>query len=112
MIYYLLLVFSSLLTALAQIVFKIGAKRLDLDKGISFNIRNKYLLVGLLLFSVCPFLSIAAMRVIDFSIFYSFTALNYFFIMLFSIIILKEKVDKFKIAGNCLIVVGIIIFSI
>jgi len=52
------------------------------------------------------------MRVIDFSVFYSFTALNYFFIMVFAWKILKEDIDKWKAVGNFLVIVGIVIFNL
>jgi len=52
------------------------------------------------------------MRVIDFSDFYSFTALSYVFIMFFCWKILKEDIDKLRIIGNLLVIAGVIIFNL
>ncbi len=52
------------------------------------------------------------MRFMEFSIFYSFTALNYLFIMFFSWKILKEKFDILRILGNVLVIIGVIIFNL
>jgi uncharacterized membrane protein len=52
------------------------------------------------------------MRVIDFSDFYSFTALSYVFIMLFSWRILKEDIDRLIVIGNFLVIAGVIVFNL
>ena len=59
-----------------------------------------------------PVLSVTTMRFMEFSIFYSFTALNYLFIMFFSWKILKEKFDRLRIIGNVLVIIGVIIFNL
>lgn len=110
--YIFLAVIVQFLVALAQVILKIGAKKVDFKKPFIYNLKNKYLLISVFLFLLVPVLSIIAMRVIDFSNFYSFTALSYFFIMLFSWGILKEDIDRLRITGNLLVIAGVIIFNL
>jgi len=111
-LYIFLAVFVQLLVALAQLNLKIGSTRVSLNRPFISNLKNKHLLVSIFLFLLVPVLSIVIMRVIDFSVFYSFTALNYFFIMLFSWKILKEDIDRFRVIGNLLVIIGVVVFNL
>jgi len=113
MAYYILLaVFIQFLVAYGQYHLKVGSRRLDLKKNLAFNIKNWNLVFAIILFLLITVLSIVTMRFMEFSIFYSFSALNYLFIMFFSWKILKEKFDRLRILGNVLVVVGVIIFNL
>ena len=113
MAYYILLaVFIQFLVAYGQYHLKVGARRLDLKKDLAFNIRNWNLVLAIILFLLVTALSVVTMRFMEFSIFYSFSALNYLFIMFFSWKILKEKFDLLRILGNVLVVIGVIIFNL
>lgn len=112
MLYIFLAIAIQFLIALAQVILKMGAVRLDLKKPFLYNLKNKYLIISVFLFLLVPILSIITMRVLDFSNFYSFTALSYFFIMLFSWRILKEDIDKLRVIGNVLVIAGVIIFNL
>lgn len=111
-IYYLLAILVSVLASLGQVNFKKGAQNIDIKKPFAYNLKNKYLIIGMVLFLLSPALSVFIMMFIDFSVFYTFTALNYFFIMIFSYKILNEKIGRLKIIGTSLIILGIIIFNI
>jgi len=113
MAYYILLaVFIQFLVAYGQYHLKVGARRLDLKKDLAFNIKNRNLIFAIILFLLITVLSIVTMRFMEFSIFYSFSALNYLFIVFFSWKILKEKFDRLRILGNVLVVIGVIIFNL
>jgi len=112
MLYIFLAVIIQLLVALAQLILKMGATRIDFNESLVYNLKNKYILISIFLFLLVPVLSIITMRVIDFSNFYSFTALSYFFIMIFSWRILKEDIDKLRIIGNLLVIAGVIVFNL
>ena len=113
MAYYILLaVFIQFLVAYGQYHLKVGSRRLDLKKDLVFNIKNWNLIIAIILFLTTTVLSIITMRFMEFSIFYSFTALNYLFIMFLSWKILKEKFDRLRILGNVLVIVGVIIFNL
>ncbi|MEA2016422.1 MAG: EamA family transporter [Actinomycetota bacterium] len=112
MLYISLAVIVQFLVALAQVILKIGAKGVDFKKPIFYNLKNKYLLLSIFLFLLVPVISVITMRVIDFSNFYSFTALGYFFIMVFSWKVLKEDIDKLRIIGNILVIAGVVVFNL
>ena len=42
----------------------------------------------------------------------SFTALNYLFIAILAKMYLKEKIDKSKIIGNLIIIIGILVYNL
>jgi len=111
-LYISLAVIVQFLVALAQAVLKIGAKKVDFKKPFFYNLKNKYLILSIFLFVLVPVISVITMRVIDFSNFYSFTALGYFFIMIFSYAILKEDIDRLRIIGNLLVIAGVVIFNL
>lgn len=111
-LYISLAILIQFLVALSQVIFKIGALKVDFKKPLVYNIKNKYLLTSIFLFLLVPVLSIITMRVIDFSDFYSFTALSYVFIMLFSWKILKEDIDRLIVIGNFLVIAGVIVFNL
>lgn len=111
-LYISLAILIQFLVALLQVIFKIGALKVDFKKPLVYNLKNKYLLASIFLFLIVPVLSIITMRVIDFSDFYSFTALSYVFIMLFSWKILKEDIDRLIVIGNFLVIAGVIVFNL
>ena len=110
--YILLAVFIQFLVAYGQYHLKVGSRRLDLKKDLAFNIKNWNLVLAIILFLIITVLSIVTMRFMEFSIFYSFTAINYLFIMFLSWKILKEKFDRLRILGNVLVIIGVIIFNL
>jgi small multidrug resistance pump len=110
--YIILAVFIQFLVAWAQYNLKISARRLDFKKGAAYNIKDLNLCFAIFLFLLVPVLSILVMRFMEFSIFYSFTALNYMFIMFFSWQMFKEKFDRFRIIGNVLVIIGVIVFNL
>lgn len=112
MLYISLAVIVQFLVALAQVILKIGARRVDFKKPIFYNLKNRHLLLSIFLFLLVPVISVITMRVIDFSNFYSFTALSYFFIMVFSWAILREEIDRLRIIGNLLVIAGVVIFNL
>ncbi len=113
MVYYIILaVFIQLLVAYSQYNLKIGSRKLDLKKDLAYNLRNYNMILAIFLFLLVPVLSVFVMRFMEFSIFYSFTAFNYIFIMLFSWKLLKEKFDKLRIIGNILVIIGVVIFNL
>jgi drug/metabolite transporter (DMT)-like permease len=111
-LYISLAILIQFLVALSQVIFKIGALKVNFKKPLVYNLKNKYLLTSIFLFLLVPVLSIITMRVIDFSDFYSFTALSYVFIMLFSWKILKEDIDRLIVIGNFLVIAGVIVFNL
>jgi small multidrug resistance pump len=110
--YIILAMLIQFLVAWAQYNLKIGARRLDFKRGAVYNIKNLNLYFAVALFLLVTILSILVMRFMEFSVFYSFTALNYMFIMFFSWKMFKEKFDRFRIIGNVLVIIGVIVFNL
>jgi len=73
---------------------------------------DRHLILGSAFFGMSVVLSIIALKFIDFSAYYSFTALNYLFISVLSKIYLKEWIDQRKIIGNLIIISGILVYNL
>ncbi|MDD5622910.1 MAG: EamA family transporter [Actinomycetota bacterium] len=111
-LYIFLAILIQFVVALSQVILKIGARKVNFKEPLMRNFKNKHLIVSIILFLIVPVLSVITMRVIDFSDFYSFTALSYVFVMLFCWRILKEDIDRLRIIGNILVVAGVIIYNL
>jgi undecaprenyl phosphate-alpha-L-ara4N flippase subunit ArnE len=104
-----LLVLVSLLTAVGQICFKKAAvSRCPLWQ----KFMHPHFVVGVVLFLGCPVISSLAAKVVDFSLMYAMTSLNFVFVLLLSRWVLKEQVDWPKIAGVCTIVIGLLVMVV
>jgi len=107
--YYIIAVAAPALSSVAHIMFKTFAIATHRPGWRGFV--DKRLITGTFLFSLSSIISIISMTVVDFSAFFSFTALSYPFISILSRIVLKETIDKRKIIGNAVIVIGIILYN-
>ena len=108
--FYAVAVIATIFASIGHICFKKFALK---GKIMSLAmLMNRHLVVGTILFGSSVILSIIALKFIDFSAFYSFTALNYLFISVLSKIYLKERIDKKKIIGNLIIIVGILVYNL
>ena len=107
--YKLLLILTSGLSSMGQICLKASARRRNGMMKSLFDIR---FLTGIALFISCPPLSIIAARHVDFSILYIMTALGFPFVMLFSKLILGEAIDRYKMGGTLLILIGVVISNL
>ena len=102
----LLLMLVAMLTGIGQICFKKVAVR-----GISLWKKTVHpvFIFGALIFIVCPILSSLAATVIDYSILYGMTSLNYLVVLVLAHVIMKESLDVFKVSGVAVIVVGLLV---
>lgn len=107
---YALAVAACLFASLGQVCLKIFAVKVRTPTLASFF--NIHLAFGVPLFITSAILGIIALRVLDFSVYYSVTVLNYLFISAFSKKLLKEEIDKRKIIGNLMIIAGLIVYSL
>ena len=102
----LLILFTTLLTSSAQILWKIGSATL------SFNIvnilTNYYLIGGILLYIVGGVLLILSFRGGEVSVLYPIIAMSYIWVSLLSVKFLRETVNGWKGIGIILIIVGIV----
>jgi len=108
--FYAVAVAVAIFTSFGHICFKTFA--LKNKTALPASLLDRHFALGIMLFGSSVILSIIALKFIDFSAFYSFTALNYLFISVLSKIYLKERLDKSKIIGNMIIIVGILVYNL
>ncbi len=106
--YYLFLLGSVVLASVSQILLKISAKK---SHG-SFleEYLNGFVIVGYALLAGSTLMTIAAYRGIEFKNGPIIEALGYILVMALSYFILKEKINKRRIIGYILILVGVAFF--
>lgn len=106
--YYLFLLGSVVLASVSQILLKISAKKLHGSFWEEYL--NGFVIVGYALLAGSTLMTIAAYRGIEFKNGPIIEALGYILVMALSYFILKEKINKRKIIGYILIVVGVAFF--
>lgn len=111
MVKYFVIVFvSGILSSFSQILLK---KSAEIKRT---NILGEYLnpcvIAGYAITVICMLLMVLAYRGIPFKYGAVLESLVYLYIMILSRLLLKEKLTKKKIAGNIIIVIGVIIFSL
>jgi drug/metabolite transporter (DMT)-like permease len=109
MLTYVLAVLAPLLASVGQILLKraavrggrlLGAPRYTLE-----------LLLGAVLFGTSAVAGVLCMRVLEFSAFYSMTALSYVFIAVLAHFHLRERFDRAKVAGSIITIAGVFIYN-
>lgn len=102
---------SSFLAAISQILLKLSAKKNH--KNWIMEYINPFVISGyLLLLLLTMIMNIYAYSGIDYKFGPILTTTSYIFVVILSIYILKEKLNKNKIIGISLILIGIVIFNI
>ena len=105
----LLVLFTTLLTSSAQILWKIGSADLRFD--ILSILTNYYLIGGILLYIVGGTLIIIAFRGGEVSVLYPIIAMSYIWVSLLSVKFLGEIMNEFKWAGISSIIMGIFLIG-
>ncbi len=101
----LLVLFTTLLTSSAQLLYKKGADILTYD--IIGILTNYYIIVGILLYAIGGILIIIAFRGGEVSVLYPIIATSYIWVSLLSIKFLGEIMNLFKWIGIISIILGI-----
>ena len=102
----LLVLFTTLLTSSAQILYKLGSATLTFD--IVSILTNYYLVGGIVLYAVGGTLMIVSFRCGEVSVLYPIIATSYIWVSWLSIFFLNEKMNAFKWFGVAFIIFGII----
>ncbi len=108
--YYLIMLFSGLLSSFAQILLKKSAG--ITRTSILTEYFNVYVIAGYGLTAFCMLLTMFAYRGVPFKYGAALESLTYLYIMVLSRILLGEKLTKRKVTGNLIIVCGVILFSL
>lgn len=84
-------------------------KRSSETFGLSFKglFRNKDLVIGILFYAFGTIVFIPALKGGDLSVLYPLVATSYIFVSLYSIKLLKERMNKYKWVGILLIMLGV-----
>lgn len=105
-----IMVFGVLIAALSQIILKKAAmKHYDTWLG---QYLNAPVIFAYFVFFVSSFCSVVALKVLPLSLMPVWNASSYFFVTLFAYLIMKEKPNKKKLIGLCVLLAGIVIFSL
>jgi small multidrug resistance pump len=106
----LLFLLSTLISSFSQILLKKSAQRIYPNRIREYL--NPLVIIAYFLFFGCTILVAYSYRGISISLGPVLEASAYIYIMLLSLLFLKETITVKKIVGNLLIVVGICIFSV
>lgn len=102
----LLVLFTTLLTSSAQLLWKKGSAALAFS--IPGILANYYLLAGILLYAVGGIIIIISLRGGEVSVLYPIIATSYIWVSLLSVKFLGESMNAFKWMGIIAIIAGII----
>src|SRR3989344_5628760 len=101
----LLVLFTTLLTSSAQILWKIGSESLKPD--LMSVLTNYPLIMGLFLYAIGGGLLIISLRGGEVSVLYPIIATSYIWVSLMSIYFLNEQMNLWRWAGIFVIIAGI-----
>ena len=101
----LMVLFTTLLTSSAQILWKIGSRTLELN--FASILSNYYFLGGILLYVIGGILLIVSLRGGEVSVLYPIIATSYIWVSLLSTRFLNESMNFFKWGGVLTIIAGI-----
>lgn len=107
--YFVIAICSGILSSFSQILLKKSTEKEGTSViGEYFNL---YVIAGYAIMMLCMLLTVIAYRGLPFKYGAVLESLIYFYIMILSKLFLKEKLTKKKIAGNIVIGIGVIVFS-
>ena len=106
-----LILCSSVLTSLAQIMYKLTAERLIFTNILSY-ITNYPFIFGLFLYGAAGILLIKAFKYGEVTFLYPIFASSYILVILISRYLFNEPITSYKIIGVLMIILGIALISI
>ena len=105
-----LVLFASFLGGLGAIFLKLGSEMFALTvRGVFYNIK---LVIGITCYALSVVLFVPALRGGEVSILYPMVATSYIWASLFSVVMLKEKINAKKWLSILCIMIGIAFLSI
>lgn len=108
--YVFLFLISVLISSISQVILKTSANE-EHDNKLK-EILNVKVFFAYGLFFAATLLTILAYRKVPLSMGAVLETTGYVYIAFFGRFILKEKMNKYKIFGNLLVIIGIIVFSL
>ena len=109
--YYIIAYIAAILTAISQILLKIGATRYSKSSIVKFYL-NKFVISGYCIFFIVTLMNLFAYKFIDLKSYIFIYPATIVSVLLLSRIILHEEFDKKKYGGVAIVIIGIIIFNL
>lgn len=106
--YSFLILITAFGSAVSQILLNLSNRKEH--KGRIFEYLNPYVIGSYGILAIVLVANAYIMQFVQLKIAHALAATTYFFVMILSRIILKEKITKNKLIGNLLILLGITIF--
>ncbi len=97
----------SVVGAFGALFLKKGAKSISLRRPVNFNI-----LLGGVLYVIATVFFVLGLRQSPLSFFYPLTSALYLFAAILGFYILREEINRYKLLGICLVIIGIILNSL
>lgn len=102
-----MIVVFTVIAAVAQPLFKIGANRLSGNPSLAGLVTDIPLIAGLALYGLGSVLMILALRHGELSVLYPIISLSYVWVAILSVLIFHEKMTPVRISGIATIIVGV-----
>ena len=109
-VYIGIFIVSVMISSFSQVLLKMSANIERKNK--IFEYLNKYVIIAYAILMLSLFLTMIAYRKVNLSLGAILEALGYVVVAIMSKIFLKENINKKKMLGMCIIITGIIIFTV
>jgi len=106
-----LVIAFTLLAAAAQVLFKFGTNHLNQHPSLLGLLTNFPLMGGLALYGIGSAMMIIALRHGELSILYPLISLSYVWVAILSVVIFRETMNPYKIAGISVIIAGVAVMG-
>jgi drug/metabolite transporter (DMT)-like permease len=107
-----LIVLFTIIAAIAQPLFKIGANSLPAKVSIGGVVTDLPLIAGLALYGLGSILMIWALRHGELSVLYPLISLSYVWVAILSVVIFRDKMTSLRISGIATIIAGVSVLGI
>lgn len=112
------MIINTLIGATGSLFLKKGAAKFHINirvgiiKLIMDTIKNWEIILGVFLYFISSILFLYLLKTEDLSLLYPITALSYVFVTILSIYVLREKMNRYKLFGISLIILGVVLVTI
>lgn len=106
-----LVIAFTVLAAAAQVLFKLGTNLLNKNLSVVGVLTDLPLLAGLALYGLGAAMMVLALRHGELSLLYPLISLSYVWVAILSVVIFRETMNPYKIAGICVIISGVAVMG-
>lgn len=112
---YVFLFASILLNVTGQTFMKMGAnalKNIEISlPGLMNTFMNPWILLGLGAYGFSTIFWIISLSKFDLSVAYPFLSIGYILVLIVSVLLFKESINEFRIAGIVFVMIGVVLIS-